>query len=189
MKALNTHKRFFKLWFLTAVLSLCVIFAFAQPPLPQHNHDNNALSDVNAKIVKALTIMETQALHFGTMTIPTSPATVVLTSGGLRTIGLGTGNITLLAQAPVAKVAAYTVAGSADATYVIALPYSTTITNGTPADDMTVDVFTSSKGVTNIGTLNGAGGDSFTVGATLNLASGQPGALYTGTFNITVAYN
>ena len=189
MKELSKYIRSLKAWSFTAVLFLCAHLSIAQPPLPNHSHTNSAESFVNAYILDALSIVETQALHFGTMTIPTSAATVVLTSAGFRSVGLGTGNITLLAQTPIAKVAAYHVDGSIGATYVIHLPYSTTISNGTSANNMTVDNFTSSKGVTNIGTLNGAGSDSFTIGATLNLAGGQPAALYTGTFDVTVAYN
>jgi len=189
MIRLNINKRLVNLWFLTAVLILCFNFSYAQPPLPDHNRNAFTESFVNAYILSSLTLTETQPLHFGTMTIPTSPAVVQLTAFGIRSIVLGIGNITLLAQTPVAKVGAYNVVGASDATYVIGLPFSTTISNGTPINDMVVDNFTSSKGVTNIGTLNGSGNDSFTIGATLNLATGQPAALYTGTFNITVAYN
>lgn len=189
MTPLNTNKQFFKAWFLTTVLFVCCNVSFAQPPLPQHNQSNFKVSDINAKIVQALTLSETQPLHFGTMTIPTAPASVILDHTGLRSVGNGTGNIILLSQAPVATVAAYHVIGSADATYAIQLPFSTTITNGIPANDMTVNSFTSSKGFGNNGILNGAGNDSFTVGATLNLFSGQPAAVYTGTFNVTVVYN
>lgn len=189
MTRLNTNKRFFYSWFLTAVIFLCFNFSYAQPPLPDHNRNVFTESFVNAYILTSLTLTETQPLHFGTMTIPTSPATVMLSAFGIRSIVLGIGNINLLAQAPVAKVGAFNVVGASDATYVIGLPFSTTISNGTPVNDMVVDNFTSSKGVTNIGTLNSSGNDSFTIGAKLNLATGQPAALYTGTFNITVAYN
>jgi hypothetical protein len=116
MRLLNTNTRFLKIWFLIAVLFICGNISFAQPPLPNHDHDVSVESFVNAYILTALTISETQALHFGTMTIPTSPATVMLSSSGVRTIGAGAGNITLLAQAPVAKVAAYNVVGSVNAT-------------------------------------------------------------------------
>lgn len=39
------------------------------------------------------------------------------------------------------------------------------------------------------GTLSAAGTDNFTVGGTLEVAAGQTTGLYTGTFDVTVAYN
>jgi len=137
-----------------------------------------------AKIVTALTLTETSALHFGTMTIPSSAASVLLTSAGARSIASGT--IILLAQAPVATTAAYNVTGSATSSYLISLPSSVTIISG--GNSMTVNAFTSSK-VSNQGSLDGSGLDSFTVGATLNLANAQPAGVYAGTFNVTIAYN
>jgi len=39
------------------------------------------------------------------------------------------------------------------------------------------------------GTLSAGGADTFTIGGTLNVSAGQAPVLYTGTFNVTVAYN
>lgn len=141
-----------------------------------------------AKIVTALTLTETSALHFGTMTIPSSAATVLVSTAGVRTVGSGT--VTLLSQAPVATNAAYSVAGSVDATYAINLPSSATITSG--SNNMTVDNFVALSATVpsaTTGKLNGSGADTFSVGARLNLASGQAAGVYAGSFNVTVAYN
>lgn len=141
---------------------------------------------VGAKILTAMTITETAPMHFGTMTVPTTAATVVLATAGTVTIGSGT--ITLLAQAPVSTAAAYNITGDFSATYAITIDASTTITNGTIAEDMTVNSFVCSyAGLTS--TLSAGGLDAFTVGATLNLANAQPAGTYAGTFDVTVAYN
>jgi hypothetical protein len=141
---------------------------------------------VGAKILTAMTIQETAPMHFGTMTVPTTLATVVLATDG--SVSVGSGTITLLAQAPTSTAAAYDITGDFNATYAITIDASTTITNGTPAEDMTVDNFVCSyAGLTS--TLSAGGLDAFTVGATLNLANAQPAGTYAGTFDVTVAYN
>ena len=145
-------------------------------------------TSAGAKIVTALTLTETSALHFGTMAIPTSAATVLVSTAGVRTVGSGT--VALLSQAPVATNAAYSVAGSVDATYAINLPSSATISSG--SHNMTVDNFVALSATVpsaTTGKLNGSGADTFTVGARLNLASGQAAGVYAGSFNVTVAYN
>jgi hypothetical protein len=147
-----------------------------------------------AKIVTAIALTEVSSLHFGTMTIPTGALDLVLTTGTVRNPSIPA-NITLLAQAPVAQNAAYTVAGAINATYAITLPANgvVTISNGTPIEDMAVKDFvarTASAGVDGLtGTLDGVGADSFVVGATLVLANAQPAAIYTGTFDVSVNYN
>ncbi len=140
---------------------------------------------VGAKIVEAITLAETSPMHFGTMTSPSSAATVVLDAAGART---STGLISLLAQAPVATAAAYSVTGAADATYSITLPASTIISNGVPANNMTVNAFTCSYPAF-VGTLSAFSSDVFSLGATLNLVNAQASGTYAGTFDVTVAYN
>ena len=172
-----------KLMLLTAAIMIMAGFStrlFAQSSL------NTAAA---ANIVSALTLVEGTNLHFGSMTIPTGGAvTVALSTSTVRTTA-GTGSITLLSQSPVAKNATYTVTGSAGFNYVIDLPDSpVTITSG--SNTMTVDTFIAASNSTGLasGTLT-AGTDTFIVGGTLNLANGQAAGLYTGQFNISVAYN
>ena len=145
-----------------------------------------------AKIVKALTLTETSALHFGTMTIPTGAVDVVLSTATSRTTS-GAGTITLLPQSPPATNAAYDVAGSIGATYAITLPANgvVTLTNG--AVTMAIKNFvakTASAGIDGLtGTLDGTGDDSFSVGATLVLDDAQAFGVYAGAFDVSVDYN
>jgi len=147
---------------------------------------STATTNASAKILTALTITNTVPLNFGTMTVPTAATTVTVDPYGTRT---SAGNITLLAQAPIFTSAAYSVTGDAGATYTITLPGSIYITGTTwPWTAMPVNGFTTSK-TGNASTLGTGGTDSFTLGATLNLASGQAAGTYTGTFDVSVAYN
>ncbi len=147
-----------------------------------------------AKIVKAISITETSALHFGTMTIPTAADTVFLTTLGVRSCPGDGISITLLAQLPHSSNAAYTVSGSADAAYAIVLPEDgdVTISNGA-GGTMKVDAFvarTTSAGADGLtGILDGSGADAFSVGAKLILISAQAFGVYSGNFDVTINYN
>jgi hypothetical protein len=84
--------------------------------------------------------------------------------------------------------AQFKVTGDAGAAYTVTLPSSAiTLSNGTAGatNEMTVDTFT--KDVT-IGTLTG-GISTFHVGGTLHVGANQNSGSYTGTFNVTAAYN
>jgi hypothetical protein len=144
-----------------------------------------------AVIIIPITITESSPLHFGVMSVLSGTSgTCVLSTLGVRT---QTGGVNLSAQAPAATTAAYDVAGQVSTTYAITLPASSVVTNGTPAEDMTIDAWfaqTASSGVDGLtGTLDGSGDDTFTVGGTLNVAAAQPAGTYAGTFDVTVAYN
>lgn len=77
---------------------------------------------------------------------------------------------------------------------------STALTNGTPADDMAVNWITESVGTTTptgktdettdatTGTLN-SGAAYIYVGGKLTVGAAQPAGTYTGTVQLTVAYN
>jgi len=168
------------------ILVVILVAGFTQKLMAQVGTTNPTAA--GAKIVTALTLTETSALHFGTMAIPTSAATVLVSTAGVRSIGSGT--VTLLAQAPVATNAAYSVAGSIDATYTINLPGSATISSG--LNNMTIDNFVALSTTVpsaTTGKLNGSGTDTFKVGATLHLANAQAAGVYAGSFNVTVVYN
>jgi hypothetical protein len=169
------------------IFSIILMTAFTSKLMAQATENTTA----GAKIVAPISINETSALHFGTMAVLAgSPGTCVLSTLGVRN---ATGGVNLSAQTPTASNAAYTVGGAISTTYAITLPASIIVSNGTPAQDMTINSLlarTASAGANGLtGTLNGSGADSFTIGGTLNVAAGQAAAVYSGTFNVTVAYN
>ena len=158
-----------------------VILGFTATSFAQSTASANA----SAKILASIGLTKTIDLNFGTMTIPTLATTVTLSPLGVLSNG---GNITLLAQAPIAAPASYNVTGDLNANYAITLPSNGTITISNGVQTMPINNFTSSK-LLNQSTLSGAGADSFTVGATLVLGAAQAAGSYTGTYNVTVAYN
>jgi hypothetical protein len=142
-----------------------------------------------AKVVTPLSITETSSLHFGTMAVLAgTPGTCVLSTQGSRS---QTGGVNLSVQAPTASNAAYNVSGAVNTTYAITLPSTITVSSG--ADNMTIGSLlarTASAGTDGLtGTLSAGGTDNFTIGGTLNVAAGQATGIYTGSFDVTVAYN
>lgn len=150
---------------------------------------SQATAQSSATIVGALTLTNTADLKFGQMTAPTALGGEIVVVDASDGISAG-GNITLIGGSPVSS-AAYEVAGTEGATYAITLPAdgSVTLTNG--ANSMDVDTFTSSKAgnVSTLGAAVGGVNDTFKVGASLHVATAQAAGVYTGSFDVTVAYN
>ena len=144
-----------------------------------------ATATAGAKIVVASTVATNTNLHFGTMSVPSAATTVTVTPLNVRTAAAG---IILLPGSPVSSAASYTVTGPSGGTYQITLPTSATISNGTPAEDMTVNTFTCSEADLANAALTATTG-AFSVGATLNLVISQAPGVYTGNFVVTVTTN
>jgi hypothetical protein len=161
----------------TAVLAL---LASAKAGAQQNSATTSA--NASATIVTAISLTKTADLNFGAVVAGGTSGTVVLTAAGARSATGGT----TLGNTAGASAAAFTVAGQPSATYTITLPASTTITFGGSAT-MTVNNFTSSPSGT--GTLSGGGSQTLSVGATLQVGASQEPGTYTGSFNVTVAYN
>ena len=127
-----------------------------------------------------ITLVEDVALSFGTVQPFGRDGIVTVRTDG-ATINNGTHNT--LAGNP----ATWSVTGVPGAPFGITLPTnSVTITNNGPGGEtMAVTSFTGSGNLS----FDPAGNASFNVGATLNVNALQADGTYTGTYNVTVAYN
>lgn len=163
--------------FLKKSAAALAVLALASSAMAQQNSDS-ASSSAAAEIVSAIAIVNDAGLHFGDVVAGGTAGTVVLSVAGARSV---TGGVTL-GNGGAAQAAQFTVTGDSGATYAVTLPASTTISAG--ANSMVVNTFTQNA----VGTLTG-GTEVFNVGATLNVGVSQPSGSYTGTFNVTVAYN
>lgn len=149
-------------------------------------------SSSGAKVGTELSLVQNSTLHFGTMTIPTAAVNVVLSTSTIRTASVPSA-ITLLAQAPVPRNAAYTVYGSKNAHYLISVPPDNTVQISSGSNHMYVNTFTVYSASNGAGSFSGklsqSGTDTFMIGATLKCSAGQPAGAYSGTFTISVVYN
>ncbi|MHA4810550.1 DUF4402 domain-containing protein [Flavitalea flava] len=144
-----------------------------------------ATATATATIVGPINITKIVDMNFGNVAVQTATGgTVVLAPNGTRTV---TGGVTIPSTTGTVTPASFTVNGQGTYTYVITLPSTaTTISSG--VNNMTVNAFTSTPSGT--GQLT-AGTQDLTVGATLNIAAGQPAGVYTSAtpFSVTVNYN
>ncbi len=168
--------------------AIVMIVGFSTKVMAQATENTAA----GATIITPISITETAAFNFGTMAVlAATPGTCVLSTQGVRS---QTGGVNLSVQAPTAANAAYDVTGAVSTTYAITLPGSITVTE-TLGGIETMSIGTllarpASAGADQLtGTLDGSGDDSFTVGGTLTVAAAQLVGTYTGTFDVTVAYN
>lgn len=166
-----THRPLLALLGLACAAALCTGEAVAA----------TATSNVSAAIVPAITITKNTDMDFAEVVAGGSAGTVVLSTAGARsaTGGASLGNSTGTAAA------GFTVSGDPSSTYSISLPASATITSA--PNTMTVNTFTSSPSGT--GTIGVGGTQALSVGATLQVGASQAQGTYTGTFDVTVAYN
>ena len=134
-----------------------------------------------ARIITPITLTNTQGLAFGNIASSSSIGTVTITPAGVRS---HTGGVTPSAIGTYNN-AIYTATGEPNATYSITLPASVTISSG--SNNMTVNNFTSDP--TPTGLLSGAGSQTINVGATLNIGASQATGNYSGTYDVTIAYN
>jgi hypothetical protein len=155
----------------------------------------NAASDqgtATARVVTPLTVTESATtMDFGDVAPDSTVAsTVVLTPGGGRTASGGTAEA--LPSGP-GQAAVFNVTGENTQAYIVTFGNGSLDVAGGSANPMTVDTFTTNLPVVS-GNYRGVIGtnDSFNVGATLNMAAGQPGGSYStanGTnYTVTVIY-
>jgi hypothetical protein len=144
-----------------------------------------ASATATATIVTPISIVKDVDMNFGNVAVQsTTGGTVVLAPAGTRT---RTGGVTLPTTGGTVTAASFTVSGTSGYSYAITLP-STALTITSGANTMTVTTFTSDPSGT--GTLTG-GEQVVNVGATLNVAAGQPAGTYVSAtpFDVTVNYN
>jgi hypothetical protein len=138
----------------------------------------------SANIIKIITISEEAELNFGDIVPSEDLGTVVIAPAGVRSF---TGGVTLLnGYLTVHSAAEFSVTGDNNKTFIITLPNNTEIKlSKADGEDMDVTNFTHNSTLTT--DVNGDA--SFNVGATLNVNADQAPGLYTGAYDVTVAYN
>lgn len=169
----------------TVLMSICV--------KGQSSHTGSAF----AEIISNTSIVDNGSgsgsyLSFGTLQISQ-------TEGGTCTVSTTakssvTGGVSLVNKVISAGNALFGITGLAGAIYVINLPGTATVIRTGGTETMTIENFTvrpasagndQTTGIFNLST----GDDSFTVGGTLKVSANQAVGVYTGTFDVSVAYN
>lgn len=151
----------------------------------QTTNTDNATASAFATIVSPIEITKTVDLQFGT--IIKGVGTVTVATDNARTFSNTALNPGDQGTTPAAAV--FTVSGEGAYTYSIAFTNATeNLTNGAVTMVAGSFVALSSDGEGLTGTL-ALGADTIKVGATLTLDNDEIPGLYTGSFQVTVAYN
>jgi len=168
----------------------------------------NLSNDASAMLLVPLTLTKTggqKGLNFGTINLGTGTGGAVTVSPTTELATVTTGSLIIstsnFANKQKASVAKYTVSGTYGATYSLFSDPTITLNNAgaTGINSITVkdlkvlfanNLAQTEADVANSGsTLDASGSDSFKIGGTLVIVSGQAGGLYNGTFNVAVDYN
>lgn len=148
----------------------------------------DATATASATIITPISIVKATNLSFGNIAAGTAAGTVVMAPAGTRTV-TGTNGPTLPASTGTVSAATFNITGLVGMTFSITLPASAiTLSNGTPANDMTLNTFTSTPTVAAGGTLTG-GTALLSVGGTLSVGANQAAGTYNSTSDLTVTVN
>ncbi|MDP3360026.1 MAG: DUF4402 domain-containing protein [Lutibacter sp.] len=174
---------------LLSFAAIILIAGFSTKMMAQTTNTDSATSDAFATIVSPISITHDGIdLEFGT--IISGVGTVTVTTGSVRSFTVAAMNPGDQGATPTAAV--FSVAGQPNYTYSIAFTNATETLTETGFDTMSAGTFvasTLSEGIGAVGTLDGSGDDTLNVGATLTVTAGLNTGLYTGSFEVTVAYN
>jgi len=171
------------------VLALGALVALlgTSPVAMAQQADASASASASVTIVAAMgMVTNTAELSFGSIVASASAAGTVEQTAAANPARTGIG-VTLGSNTAV-SAATFSVTGDGSATYAIMLPSIPEIATHTNAtDEITFTPFSSLPTVT--GLLDAGGAQTIYVGGTLNVAKSQRPGVYTGMFNVTVAYN
>jgi hypothetical protein len=173
--------RLLKIALATAAVSALAAPAFAQ--------SSDLVSTTGTtRIMQPISIEKDNDLAFGSVVKPTSGTntiTVPVDSDDAEISGGGNGAL----AASATGNADFTVTGEGGSTYSISTPATFNMTRVSGSETLTVTLAASDP----TGTLSNAAGaegtDTFTVGGSFDVASTTVIGSYTGSFNVTVAYN
>lgn len=135
-----------------------------------------ATATAKANILKQVTVTKTSDLDYATIVTGAAASTVIVSTAGARTCGVG------LVCTGTATAAGFNIAGTAAQVVTISVPASVTLTSG--ANSMASTLVPSAA----LATLSGAGTGSFSVGGTLAVGANQADGAYAGNFTVTVDY-
>ena len=162
MKALNIHRRLFRLMFVTTILVFSGNRSFAQ-----------------------VTLTATQSLNFGVICLTGSAGIVTVGSDGSRTL---TGNLILLSMAPVAQPAILEIEYCPGGTVSLTFD-AVTILTGSKGGELTLDLGPTEKGISGSSFTTVSDCNSITpvnMGGTLHIPATAPSGTYTGSFAVTI---
>ena len=155
------------------------IFAFSNISFGQSSATRTA--NAGANILKPIAITKTRDLDFGDIISQTAAFTVTVSTAGVRSAS----NATAILGA-VGEQAIFSVTGQESQSFKVTLPADGVVSIESGENSMNITDFDHNLGETPA--LDGTGNATLNVGAVLNVGVTQAAGVYTGTFDVTVAY-
>ena len=173
--------------FIVLVLAALVASLGTSPQATAQQAAATTSAAAGATIAAAMSIVANPAaLSFGSIVAGASTPGIVEQTAAASPARNGTG--LRLGSAATVSAATFRVTGDGSATYSVMLPSApATATCASPIGAMTVTLCNSLPSDT--GLLNAGRAQTIYVGGTLHVAKGQIPGVYTGTFDVTVAYD
>lgn len=170
-----------------SVLTLIVLVALVWAAAAEHRSNTNTPVGGKVRIFAPISLVNTssQPLDFGVIAKGANNSVIVVAAAETPAVNV-TGDAVILTSHPQ-TAAWFTVSGEPNQAFIISMPTGTeTISDGVHPD-LVLSSFTCSKLIND--RIIGAGGSTeFYVGATLTLPNTAGAGEYSGTFNVTVAY-
>lgn len=143
---------------------------------------------ISAEVIDAINTMESDTMNFGSFSTGDQGGSIIIIPGS----GAVVSTLTVVPSDDPGNPAVFSVAGSKDATFAITLPVGATIlTHSSGFNALTVTDWTAdSEQGSDAGALAG-GSLKVSIGATLQVGTidKNPKGIYTGSYQITFAYN
>ena len=166
--------------------AVAILFSGVSVMASAQNPQATGTANASATIVTPISIVKAGDLAFGNIIADANGGTVTVTSAGV----ISHSGVVAPSVKGTSSAASFTVTGLAGATYAIGLPADNAVilkkvgAGADATEQMKLTAFTENA----TKTLTG-GTETFGVGATLNVVTGQVAGDYTATFNVIVNYN
>jgi Domain of unknown function (DUF4402) len=163
--------------------------AAASPAFAQAANTSTDTASGSVTIIRPLTLTKTTDLAFGRVVQPRSGTGTVSIANNSTTVVGGSGAVVL--SGLTTSHAVFGVSGEGAQVVNVTSPATFDLSNGANTITVTLapDWNTTTNQVTLSGSLGAAGSATLNLGGSFNLPSTQASGAYTGTFNVTVAYN
>ena len=174
---------------MTRLMEACVCLgalALAGPALAQDSASQTTTG--SAQVIQPITLTKASDLQFGAVVKPSLGSNTISIdeTTGARSIGNG-GDAALVAGG--GSRAAYTVSGEGAQAFSITAPNHFDMVRDGGADTLKVTLEATSTGGTLSGSAGSAGSASFGVGGSFQVHKTTPEGSYSGSFDVSVAYN
>lgn len=160
----------------------------------QAANTSSATASGSVTILRPLTVAKDTGgdLQFGRIVQPRTGSGTVTIGSGADTVSASGGAVALSGIST--SRAKFTISGEGGQAVGVTIDSTFVLSNGTTADDITVTTSnnlgaTSTPTTTLSNALGSAGSSALLVGGSFSVPSGASTGLYTGTLNVSVAYN